>query len=77
MTMATAVTLTRELAFASGQDAGNAQMRKAGRSRWNEADADLAAATTNKFLRHVPFEFGGLQGLPLTSAQLANLGIPA
>lgn len=60
----TMVTLTRELAFASGQDAANAAMRKAGRTKWNLSDRNLAAATTNKLLRHVPFAHGGLMGLP-------------
>lgn len=69
--MATAVTLTRELAFASGQDAANQQMRKAGRVKWNLSDRNLAAETTNRLLRHVPFEHGGLMGLP--EALLAKL----
>lgn len=58
------VILTRELAFASGADAANAQMRRAGRSAWNSEDADLAASTTNRLLVHVPFAHGGLMGLP-------------
>jgi hypothetical protein len=62
--MATRITLTRELAFASGQDAASAQMRKANRVRWNADDRDLAARITNQLLRHVPFELGGLMGLP-------------
>jgi hypothetical protein len=59
-----AITLTRDLAFASGWDAGNAQMRKANRVKWNDDDASLAARTTNRLLTYVPFEHGGLQGLP-------------
>lgn len=62
--MASHVTLTRELAFASGQDAANAQMRKANRTAWNSDDASLAAEITNRLLMHVPFEHGGLMGLP-------------
>lgn len=68
-------TLTRQYAFASGQDAGNAQMRKAGRSVWNTDDHDRAAEVTNALLLHVPFEQGGLHGLNLSPAQLASLGI--
>lgn len=70
-----AVTLTRELACASGTDAGNASMRKAGRTRWNGEDFNVAATLTNRLLRQVPYEFGGLGGLPLTADQLADLGI--
>ena len=57
--------MTRDLAFAAGLDAGNAQMRKACRKTWNEDDYDLAAQTTNRLLLHVPFEQGGLYGIPL------------
>lgn len=64
MAQAARITLTRDLAFASGKDAGNNQMRRAGRKAWNADDADLAATTTNKLLMHVPFEHGGLMGLP-------------
>lgn len=46
------VTLTPELAHASGMDAGNASMRKAGRTRWNEEDANVAAELTNRLLLH-------------------------
>lgn len=41
-----AATLTRGLCRAFGEDAANKQMREAGRSRWNEHDADLAAEIT-------------------------------
>lgn len=40
----TAITLTRELARAASCDAANRQMRAAGRTAWNEDDADLACA---------------------------------
>lgn len=69
------IVLTRSLAFASGQDAGNARMRKAGRTRWNLDDRNHAAEVTNRLLMHVPFEQGGLQGLPLSPAQMADLGV--
>lgn len=39
------MTWTYSLAMAAGQDAANAQMRKAGRKRWNLDDWNLAAAT--------------------------------
>lgn len=48
--MAKAIVLTETLARASGQDAGNAQMRKAGRARWNDDDWNLAAETTMRFM---------------------------
>lgn len=35
--------MTEELARAAAMDAANAQMRRAGRSAWNEEDANLAA----------------------------------
>ncbi len=44
------VVLTPERAYASGQDRGNASMRKAGRTRWNRQDADAAAALTGALL---------------------------
>lgn len=47
------ITLTPELAYASGQDAGNASMRKAGRTAWNEDDAAEAARVTNRLLYHL------------------------
>jgi hypothetical protein len=39
------VKLTRELAWAAGQDAANARMRKEGRTKWNAADYALACCT--------------------------------
>jgi len=35
--------LTRELAWAAAQDAGNRAMRKAGRHAWNRDDYNIAA----------------------------------
>lgn len=62
--MSNRVTLTRDLAFASGQDAGNASMRKHNRKAWNDEDYNVAARTTNKLLRYVPLSAGGLMGIP-------------
>lgn len=52
--MANAVTVNtpqqaHSLAYAMGQDAANAQMRQAGRVRWNRKDANLAAETTQRW----------------------------
>jgi len=41
-------TMTRELAWAAGTDAGNNSMRRAGRSVWNKDDYDLAVDTFNR-----------------------------
>lgn len=46
------MTLTKVMAYAAGQDAGNASMRKAGRIEWNEDDFNAAAA---EFARLVEF----------------------
>lgn len=46
-------TLTRELAFASGQDAANTLMRKRGLARWSEIEATLATAVTNSLCSHI------------------------
>ena len=46
-----AIIITEELAYASGHDAGNMSMRKAGRSKWNRDDFNLAAETTNSLRR--------------------------
>lgn len=69
------LTITRELAFASGHDAAARAMRKAGRSRWNADDAAIAAETTNRLLLYVPFERGGLDGLDLSAKMRDDLGI--
>jgi len=42
------VTLTRQLARAAAQDAGNRSMRKAGRNAWNADDYDAAVAEFNR-----------------------------
>ena len=69
------VVLTRELAFASGQDAGNRSLRDGGRTAWSPEDADISTATTNKLLLYVPFDKGGLEGLPLTMSMMSDLGL--
>ena len=43
--------LTYGIAYSLGLDAANRQMRKAGRTTWNEQDAQLASATLD---RHFP-----------------------
>jgi hypothetical protein len=45
-----ALTLTPDMAYASGRDAGNVRMRKAGRTTWNRADYNHAANVTNRLL---------------------------
>lgn len=47
------ITLTPALAYASGRDAGNASMRAASRTKWNEDDAAQAARVTNRLLYHL------------------------
>ena len=42
--------MTYKLAHAAGWDAANANMRKAGRSAWNEEDAQIACDTANKLM---------------------------
>lgn len=44
------MTPTYKIAMAAGQDAGNRNMKKAGRKAWNKADFALAAKTTAKLL---------------------------
>ena len=44
---------TYELAMAAGKDAANAQMRKAGRKRWNVADWNLMVAIFERLFPHV------------------------
>jgi len=46
------ITITPQLAYASGSDAGNRSMRKGGRTRWNEEDRDEAASVTRNLLIH-------------------------
>ncbi len=72
-----AVTLTLELAHATGRDAGNASMRKAGRARWSDEDWNACAETTMRFAVWGGFlppeiyerEFG--RAHPITSARAA------
>jgi len=47
------VTMTRELAWAAATDAGNRNMRKHGRSKWNHEDSNVAA---KEFARLWPHE---------------------
>ena len=42
------ITLTRELAYSAGLDAANRSMQAAGRTAWNEEDANLAAREFNR-----------------------------
>ena len=42
--------LTREMAYAAGQDMGNRSMRKAGRKAWNVEDFIKAATEANRLL---------------------------
>lgn len=51
------MTLTLEFARASAQDAANMQMRRAGRTRWSEADYNLACETLYRLLPHVGEEY--------------------
>lgn len=50
------ISLTRELAYACGLDAANRSMRAAGRTAWNEDDADTAAAEFNRLWPLCPHE---------------------
>jgi len=45
--------LTPNLAHAAGWDAGNANMRKAGRKRWNLEDWNVAADKTNRLMAYI------------------------
>ena len=42
--------ITPAIAYAAGRDAGNASMRKANRTTWDEDDYNAAAETTNRLL---------------------------
>ena len=46
-------TLTYEIAMAAGQDAGNRNMRKHHRIRWNLEDRNIAAAVCNDLLDRI------------------------
>ena len=41
--------MTYRIAYSLGLDAANRRMRQAGRISWNEEDAELAAATLNRY----------------------------
>jgi hypothetical protein len=51
------MTLTRELVYAAGRDAGYRSMRAAGRTVWNEDDYNAAAETVHRLM---PFIITGL-----------------
>jgi len=40
--------MNREIAMAAGRDAGNRNMKKAGRDKWSHEDWNAAAITANK-----------------------------
>ena len=44
------MTLTKELAYAAGRDAGNRSMRAGNRVVWNEDDYNAASEVTNRLL---------------------------
>lgn len=58
------MTLSPAIAHAAGTDAGNAAMRKGGRTKWSDEDYETAVRTTNRLMLYIPFEQGGLRGLP-------------
>ena len=71
-------TLTRELAFASGQTVVDMRLQqRASGSAWTREDADAAGARTNALLLHVPRSQGGLQGLSFTHTMIEDLGVTA
>jgi len=59
------ITLDRSMAFAVGTHAGNMHMDKHTLNPWNEEAYNVAAETTNRLLMQVPFEEGGLMGIPI------------
>jgi hypothetical protein len=63
--MTNRIILTADIANASGTDAGNMSMRRAGRERWNEDDLEIACLTTNRLMLYIPLELGGLRGVPV------------
>lgn len=44
--------LAHELAWAAGMDAANHRMQAGGRQKWNRADYNLAAETTQRWYRN-------------------------
>ncbi len=49
--MSKRLTLTPTIARAAGQDAGNRNMRKAGRTKWNLEDWNVAADETARLFK--------------------------
>lgn len=45
--------LTYDLLMAASRDAGNASMRKAGRTAWNEDDFDAACEASDRLWPHL------------------------
>lgn len=67
------MTITRDLAFATGQDKSHALMRKRyankgytpyDKQKQNAKEYAEGVELTNRLLMHVPFEQGGLMGIP-------------
>lgn len=44
------MTLTPNIAYAAGRDAGNRSMRNGNRTAWNEDDYNAASEVTNRLL---------------------------
>ena len=68
-------TLTRELAFAAGTDAGNRHMSKHTLKPWSRDAYNGAVREMNRLLLYVPFEDGGFQGLTITDKMLSDHGL--
>ena len=68
-------TLTRELAFAAGTDAGNRHMSGHTLRPWSRDAYSVAVRETNRLLLYVPFEDGGFRGLTLTDKMLSDHGL--
>lgn len=64
--MVSRILLTQSAINAAGQDAGNRSMRKAGRTRWNRADAMVAQA---EIARLLPYWMADTFGMSLESAR--------
>jgi len=63
-------TLTPQIAYAAGQDAGNRSMRKAGRTKWNRTDYNAAAHETNRLMAAL-FTSAGHPDIAAKIAELA------
>jgi hypothetical protein len=61
------IMMTRSLAYAIGQDAGNNSMRRGNRMVWNDEDRDVAATKTLTTMLHAAdveeFEKAGIRCL--------------